>query len=996
MLRTLFLLCFCVMPAQLLTADDLDFDLHIAPILAARCLECHAGATAKAKLNLTTQALAEKGGESGSAILAGKLTESLLWQRVVNDEMPPKHALPAAEKELLKQWIVSGAKWGSQPIDPFRYTTQQRGGYNWWSLQPLTFPTVPELPSEFALDKTEFTAIDHFLAEKLAEQGLQFSPPTDKRTLIRRLWFDLLGLPPTPEQVAAFVKDTSPQAYEKLVERALASPHYGERWGRHWLDIVHFGESDGFEYDRMRPNAWPYRDWVIQALNKDMPYNTFVQWQIAGDALHPQEHDAITAAGFLVHGAHDSLMPAGDAMRQIMRQDELEDMIGLVSQTFLGMTVNCARCHDHKFDAISAQDYYRMASALAGVRRGVRTLPPKTIPLQLNEQIAQLTQQIQKLESLGRERVQTLIQQDAAKKTAPEAFVRWEFENDLQEQSQTIKATAFGNAKVKQGALLVYGQQDYVATEPIPREITEKTIEAWVKLNNLTQQGGGVITLQTIDGSLFDSLVFGEKTPGHWMAGSEFYRRTQPFNGMVETAAQERAVHIAIVYAADGTITAYRQGEPYGKPYKVDKLTTFAAGKSQLVFGMRHAPAGGNRMLAGSIERAALYDRALTAEEIAQSAAANGQVISKTQILAALTNVEQQQHATLTTELQQRETEKQSYLKVELFTVTPQQPTAPTHLLLRGNPQQKGEVLAPGGLSALKQVTATFTNDPNAPEAVRRRELADWITHANNSLFARTIVNRVWHYHFGQGFVTNPNDLGFNGGEPSHAKLLDFLAQNLREKQWSLKGLHRLIVSSAAYRQSSLPRDIGMLKDRDNHLLWRFSPRRLTAEEIRDSILQVSGQLNLAAGGPSFQDFKPYLNHGAQFYEPTDSLMPDAHKRTIYRMWARGGKSPLLDTLDCPDPSLLTPKRGSTTTPLQALAMLNNAFMLRMSVALAAKLERNAEQSVAAKIHLTYELLYSRPPTTVEVELGEKFLAAHSLSAYTRVLLNTNGFLYVE
>jgi hypothetical protein len=367
-----------------------DFDSHVAPLLAAHCLDCHSGPEPKGELDLSRAALAMKGGENGAVIVVGDAKHSPLWERVAADEMPPKKPLTNEQKQVLREWIATGAKWGTDPIDPYRVTTSVRAGYDWWSLQPI---------------KAAPNDIDGFVRAKLAEASLSLSPPADRRTLIRRLSFDLTGLPPSPEEVEAFVNDRSPQAYEKVVDRLLQSPHYGERWARHWLDVAHFGESDGFEFDRMRPNAWPYRDWVIEVLNRDLPYDEFARLQVAGDVLRPEDPAAITAAGFLIHGAHDALMPAGDAMRQMMRQDELEDVVGLVGQTFLGLTVHCARCHDHKFDPIRTEDYYRLASSLAGVRRGDRSLPAGPIPEDLPAHLAGLRKELQSLEESARAKV---------------------------------------------------------------------------------------------------------------------------------------------------------------------------------------------------------------------------------------------------------------------------------------------------------------------------------------------------------------------------------------------------------------------------------------------------------------------------------------------------------------------------------------------------------------------------------------------------------------
>ena len=355
-----------------------DFARDVQPILRERCWGCHGAEKQKSNYRLDRRADAIKGGDSGdAAIVVGKGAESPMVRFTAGlDEdmlMPPKKSgkprLTADEIGVLRAWIDDGAKW---PEDGSVVRADPRA---WWSLKPIVKPAVPSpggLPAGWAANP-----VDRFIFSKLAEKGLAPSPEADRRTLCRRLYFDLTGLPPGPEAMDAFAADASPDATAKLTDRLLASPAYGERWARHWLDVVHYGESDGFEYDKMRPTAWRYRDWVIQALNADLPFNEFARLQIAGDVLKPDAPEAVAATGFLVAGAHDGLMPNGEIMRAIMRQDELEDIVSVVSQTFLGLTVNCARCHDHKFDPILQKDYYRLASALAGVKRGERNLPPR-------------------------------------------------------------------------------------------------------------------------------------------------------------------------------------------------------------------------------------------------------------------------------------------------------------------------------------------------------------------------------------------------------------------------------------------------------------------------------------------------------------------------------------------------------------------------------------------------------------------------------------------
>ena len=350
---------------------DVEFEREIAPLLARRCLECHFGPESKGGLDLSKAASIRKGGESGVAIVSGKAVESLVWQRVQDDEMPPKKPLLADEKTLLKRWINAGAKWQGGSIDLFRFTSVARAGYDWWSLQPLQRPKLPELTKA-----TSLNPIDLFVHSKLQKHGLLPSVVADRRTLIRRLSFGLLGLPPSAKDVKRFVTDHSPNAYEDLVNRLLDSPHYGERWARHWLDIARFGESQGFERDKLRDHSWRYRDWVVQAFNQDMPFDTFARLQLAGDVLQPSDTSATIATGFLVAGAYDEVGQSQQsaAMKAVVRQDELEDYVSTVGQTFLGLTIHCARCHDHKFDPIKQFEYYRLTAALSGVRHGERNI----------------------------------------------------------------------------------------------------------------------------------------------------------------------------------------------------------------------------------------------------------------------------------------------------------------------------------------------------------------------------------------------------------------------------------------------------------------------------------------------------------------------------------------------------------------------------------------------------------------------------------------------
>jgi len=977
--------------AGVLADDGADFDTVIAPILASHCLDCHSGPEPKGSLDLSRAAGARAGGDSGPGIVGGKLQESHVWLRIDAGEMPPKKPLPEKDRQKLRAWITAGAKWGTDPIDPFRFSTETRAGYDWWSLQPLTQPASPQATG----DDWVRNSVDSFILDRLNATSLKPSAAADRRTLIRRLSFDLHGLPPSPEHIEAFVADPAPDAYDRLVDRLLASPDYGPRWARHWLDIARFGESDGFEFDRMRPHAWRYRDWVIDALNRDLPYDEFARQQIAGDVADPPNEQGLAATGFLVAGAYDGLMPQSEPMRALMRHDELEDLVGIVSQTFLGLTVNCARCHDHKFDPISQVDYYRLEAALAGVRRGDRELKDEIFPNWLSARRDQLRRSLEKLEFRARERALANRKADQRSKEPPEPIARWTFDKDSSDEIGKLDLTLQGAARLDQGRLVLDGKSAFASSPPLQSDLSEKTLEVWVQLDGLDQKAGGALTVETLDGQTFDSIVYAERAPGRWIAGSDFFRRTQDVNGPTETEADKRLVHLAIAYHADGRIAMYRDGLPYGESYATKELAEFQAGESHVVLGVRHSPATAGRMLSGSIDRAQLYDRALSAEEIAASAGVEATHVTEAELVGQLTSDQQVSRQELLAQIASLTDQLDRLKQAKVFTVTPQQPQA-THLLLRGNPQQKADIVAAGGLPALNKSAADFGLAVDSPEAERRRKLSQWIVNGNNPLFARTMTNRLWHYHFGRGLVETPNDLGYSGGEPTHPELLDWLAAELIRRQFSLKEMHRLLVSSAAYQQQSFLRPDALSVDADNRLLWRMSPRRLDSESLRDSMLVASGELNTRLGGPSFHDFRLFNRAGTQFYEAQDQAGHEFHRRTIYRMWARGGKNTLLETFDCPDPSTTSPRRSLTTTPLQALSLMNAGFTLRMADALAADLSRQHPGDVQQQLSKAFERLCGRKPTAAELDPCLALVQKHGLAAFCRVLFNTNAFLYVD
>ena len=976
------------------------FRHEVAPLLVARCLECHRGESAEGGLALDTPEGLAAGGDSGPAISGDGARGSLLWQRVDAEEMPPEHPLSAEEKAALARWIDAGATWQGGPLDLFAVSSDFRAGRDWWSLQPLEPPQPPAVEAHASWARGP---IDAFLLRGLERAGLSPAPQADPRTLLRRLFFDLVGLPPSPEQIDAFAADPSDEAYLGFVDDLLASPAYGERWGRHWLDVVRFGESDGFERNFQREHAWPYRDWVIAALNSDMPYDEFVRRQLIGDQTVGGREGA-AATGFWTAGVHNTVVGGSERMKKLARQDEIEEVLGTIGQTFVGLTFNCARCHDHKFDPVTQREYYQLASAISGLGHGERLieLPAEQEKLAtLVATLGDLRGDLAALESAGRQRVlSTRDAGDTPRPSPPAAMARWEFEDSLDDSIGSLHGTAVGNARLEDGALVLDGQS-FVETAPIDRDLGEKTLEAWIQLGSLDQGGGAAVSVETLDGQLFDAIVFGEREPRRWMTGSNGFSRSESFAGSDEVEAADRPVHLAIVYRADGTIECFRDGIPYGQPTRPGPALTYEAGRSEVLFGLRHRPGGGNRFLSGRLLQAALYDRALDAEEVARAAASGSDHVSEGELVAALTASEQESRTRLKAAIVEAEAaraEQARRARLRVYTLTPSGGET-VQLLARGDPALAGDVVAPGTTAAISSLTADFGLPPDAAEAARRQQLAAWITSRDNPLFFRVIVNRIWHHHFGVGIVDSPSDFGFNGGRPSHPELLEFLASRFRDQGQSLKWLHREIVSSATYQQASHPSETDPKAagiDANNRLLWKGPVRRLEAESIRDSMLAVAGVLQPHAGGPGFKDVSITLNNGTTYYEPANVDSEACFYRTVYRFSPRGDRPALLESFYCPDPSSTAPKRSVTTTPLQSLSLLNNAFVLRLAELLADRVAADAGESLDAQVDHAWRRVIGRLPTADERALSLQLVARHGLPALCRGLFNTTEFVVID
>ena len=917
---------------------------------------------------------------TAAVVVVGSRGASVLHERVTSTDpdrrMPPRgKALSEEEIELVGAWIDAGAAW---PEGTWRDPRLDH-----WAWQPVVRPDVPG-------GAVGSAAIDAFVAASLTENGLASAPEADRRALIRRASFDLVGLPPTPEEVAAFEADPSPDAFERLVDRLLASPAHGERWARHWLDVAHYADSHGYERDQLRPHAWRYRDWVIDAFNADKPYDAFLREQVAGDVIAPEDPAAVVASAFLVAGPWDfvgQVETQSGALRRQARADDLDDMLTQVMAAACGVTFNCARCHDHKLDPIPQRDYTALAALLAGVTRGNRPVSPAAVAArdarrqELDELIRTATAAVHALAGAPVDLADIVGGGDGsgngvkgagidprsgiARDRTPLSFLEGiEANRPVPGPSPLVAAVLVpdGSGPVRFtvdgdpiDGIPATARQGWDAIRNGPLNAQASTTTAGI---DHATAGHAILGLHANAAITFDLAAIRARHP----ATSRRFRAVVAYGGRAEPASAGFAVYLDGVQMATGRLDQASPGEPLDilLPDQARHLTLVATdggdgiGHDQIWFGDPRIEGTPSR----PVDEPAL-------------AVARARITTVRQELAALPETE------------------------TVYGPVVQQPP-PVQLLLRGDPEKPlGEIppSLPGWIAV--PVTSPLAD---ATDGVRRRALADWITDRAHPLTPRVIVNRLWHHHFGTGLVDTPSDFGSGGGRPSHPALLDWLAAELVDHGWSLKHIHRLICTSKTWRQRShgFPGvAAGMTVDSGNRLLWRMSPRRLDAESYRDAVLTVSGTLDPARGGPGFRDFRVTEAY-APIYETIPVDRPELRRRSIYRCVVRGTPDVFLTTLDCPNPANLAPVRARTTTALQSLAILNNDFTLRHAAAWAERLGREAGNLPADQVRLGFQLAFGRGPDREEAAAGEALVVQVGLLQLCRMLLAANEFSVID
>jgi hypothetical protein len=878
-----------------------------------------------------------------------------------------------------------------------------RSGTNHWAFQQAIRLTVPNVRNT----SWPANSVDKFILAEIEKRGLAPSASADRRILIRRLSFDLLGLPPTPEEVERFVRDGTPRAYEDLVDRMLGSPQYGERWARHWLDVVHFGETHGYDKDKPRRNAWPYRDYVIRAFNTDKPYSRFIEEQLAGDVLFPDDPDGVIATGFLAAGPWDFVghveLPESKTDGLIARYNDRDDMLMTAMTTFQSLTVHCARCHDHKFDPISQRDYYSLQAVFAGVDRADRWFDSDPV---LFAKRKELLWQKNDLEAKQR-----ALQEVVSRVTSPE-----------------IERT---------DALLTPVTNDLGA---LPKRRKDSPSNGYHSAIESASDSEKWVQVDLVNSVAIDEIRLIPARPTDFtdMPGFGFPVRFRVDVSEDETFPQRSA----IIDQTEADVS--NPGEsPYaiaakGQRGRFVRVTAtrlwkrtgdyvFALAELQVLAGTNNAALGGHVTALDSIEagrwgKARLVDgydsrQPLGAANEAPELAAKRQTLEEQKrkleeqrksliesLLAHETKIELANTARgisrISDQLEKLPKPQMVYAACSDFAasgnfVAPAKPR-PIHLLQRGDVRHPGELMAAGALSCLPGLPGRFDLPAEAGEGSRRAALAKWVSDSKNLLTRRSLVNRVWQYHFGRGLVDTSNDFGHMGSAPTHPELLDWLAFWFLDHGESLKQLHRLLVASSTYRQLSTDNSAFARIDAENRLLWRMNRGRLDAESYRDALLRVSGRLDLTAAGPSVEQFFFKDDHSPIYdYTRYDLDQPGSNRRSIYRFIVRSAPDPFMECLDSADPSLMTAKRNTTITALQALATLNNPFVLKQTEHFAARLGR-ASGKLEEQIEMAYQLALARAPRSDEAKLMFSYARKHGMAAACRVLVNSNEFMFLD
>ena len=845
------------------TAPSVTFTDHIRPIFERSCWNCHGEVSQQSDLDLRTRDSAIEGGARGPALVPGRADESRMYRVLagLDDPRMPMGGgtLSDAEIAAVRTWIEDGAHWDAggatstaDVIASLENSELPPGARDYWAFK------LP-MPAPAPVSSTNEHPVDRFLEAARRDAGVTAAPKAEPLTRLRRASLDLTGLPPTLAQIDEFLADTERGAWERVIDRLLASPHYGERWGRHWLDVARYADSTGFEQDYTRPNAWRYRDYVINAFNQDKPYTQFIREQIAGDELDYVTDETRIATGFLRAGPRVDFREKDNPER---RHDYLDDVIGTVGRGVLGLTLQCARCHDHKFDPILQQDYYNMQASIFGyveidwpLLDRADAAAYRAANADIDRQVRPLRDQIAAIEASHRERLRLEL-------------IRERFPENVQRAAEKPESERTAGEQLLAAQVLSINPPRRQVTEALSAAEAEQRSELVAQVEALEEERPSTPPMAEIvtDGD----YRFAPDGPGDEIIGCPECRIPPDDPGS---------------YLYEGG------SDPYKAP--------------------------------------------------------------------------------------------------------------PSYFLIRGDPFSPGSESSPGFVTvATYGDPPTVVPRPDRRTSGRRLALAQWLTSRDNPLTARVMVNRIWHHHFGRGIVRTLDNMGTMGDAPTHPELLDWLAVEFMDRGWSVKEMHRLLMTSEAYQMaSSYGSDANSVADPDNQLVWRYRPQRLEAEALRDSIMTVSGGIDLTVGGAPIFPFIPQeILEASQGKGHWDNQPdgPEVWRRSVYVYRRRSLGFPFFDTFDLPDQNQTAAARNVSTVATQALTLMNNQFVLDQAQLFADRLERAAPGDLDQQVDLAYRIALTRSPTADEAGVARGLVADQSLVDLTHVMLNLNEFLYLR
>jgi hypothetical protein len=993
------------------------FEQKIRPVLVQHCYSCHsvqARDTKKLQGNLYLDSAEGTlvGGENGPAIVKGHSAESRLIKALKFEglEMPPSGKLSDEIVADFAKWIELGApdpRKGEAPIKPKREINIAEGK-KWWSFQPLRIVVPPQVSDGARVQ----TPIDNFILAAQSQQRLTSNGPASKQKLIRRAYFDLIGLPPTPEQIDAFVNDASPRAFEKVIDGLLESPQYGEKWARHWLDVARFAESGGYEFDGFRPGAYHYRDWVIRALNNDLPYDQFVRMQLAGDKLVPDDYLAASASGFLVAGPY----PGQTTAKTIegIRYDQLDDMLMTIGGSMLGLTLGCVRCHDHKYDPLQQKDYYALAASFAQTSHGPRSIDPNPL----------VTQQASERHRQAHEPLVAALRKFASDEL-PKRFEAWQSAELPKQPDATrwqilepVSADAdrtwlkwlpgglvVHDGQISPGTVLVRdGQRRVVPHEDrytiklqtFQKNVTSFRLDAFAD-KSLPQRGPGLngdggfrlteikVTARPLDGNAAEAPVELKLKP----VFAAFEDKDEPLanavDGKLDTAWGVRATakkDNAAVFELEAPLAGFASGTELSFELKFRDL---GIGRMRFSLSTEPNPA----TWAGDFVPQHVG-------EIRAILAANGNKLPDPlrETMTRWFSPFDIETAKVTQAVRDHVFSTPRPALTEVYTTVAG--GQDVYLLRRGEVDNKQGKAEPGFVQVLFRGEASATpaqTTPSANPLDARIALADWITNVElgaGPLLARVMANRLWQHHLGEGIVGTPNDFGAQGDRPTHPELLEWLAVQFVSGGWKLKPLHKQIMLSAVYQQSHEVSADNLQIDPTNRYLWHYQTRRLDAELIRDSLLAIGGNLDRSMFGPSILD--------------------DTPRRSVYLRVKRSELIPLMTMFDAPEPTQSVGERISTTVPTQSLAMMNSSFVRQQAEKLAQRIRPSKEQPLTTSVDLAYRIAFARIPSEIERTQMLAFIDAQrsivagdpaantdqALIEFCQVLLCLNEFVYID